>query len=158
RSYHPEHEPGALRADTYLALALADSLINHNGDLDAEDLRSRFESLLSSASFNQSGPESACLAALRRVVDGASPANDASAEAINDSSDERVYPVGCLPDRFDVVDLAVKQAKLSQGDSRVWAAAAVLAHSINRFIRGDRLETVDQVRGYVRREFEVAGR
>src|SRR5207248_8022609 len=65
---------------------------------------------------------------------------------------------GCLPDRFDIPDLAMKQARLTHGDSRVWAAAAVIADSVAGFVRGERLDEGDRVRGYVKKEYEVAAR
>jgi ADP-ribosylglycohydrolase len=90
------------------------------------------------------------------MADGGEPA-DSGPESTHDHGAARAYPLGCLPDRVDAVKISVEQAKLSQSDNRVWAAAAVIAHSVSRFVRGDRLDTADQVRGYVRREFEVAG-
>jgi ADP-ribosylglycohydrolase len=157
RSFLPDHQPGAVLADTFLALELAESLVANGGEFDAGDLRGRYKRLLECDRFLASGPGSSCLSALRRNVDGGSAVNDGSQEATHDHGAARAYPVGCLPDRVDPVQLATDQAKLFQGDSRVWAAAAVLAHSVSRLVRGDRLDTVDQVRGYVRREFEIAG-
>ncbi len=156
RSHLPDHEPGALLADTYLALELAESLIAHGGCFDADDLKARYKALLASDEFLQSAPGAPCLAALRRMVDGIEPVADGSAESIHDNGAARSYPAGCLPDRADPVEIAQSQAKLSQGDSRVWAAAAVCAHSVSRFIRGHTLADELSVRGYVRQEFEVA--
>lgn len=156
RSFLPEHVPGDFLADTYLALELAESLIASGGQLDADDLKSRYTGLLQSKDFLVSGPGAPCLASLRRLADGESPATEGP-EASHDNGAARAYPVGCLPDESPIVPIAIEQAKLSQSDSRVWAASAVIAHSISRFVRGDRLDTADQVRGYVRREFEIAG-
>jgi len=156
RSHLPDHRPGAILADTYLALELAESLIAAGGSLDADDLKSRYKALLNSDEFLQSAPGAPCLAALRRMADGIEPVADNSAESLHDNGAARAYPSGCLPDRADPVELAVAQARLSQGDSRVWASAAVLAHTVSRFIRGDKLPDELSVRGYVHQEFEVA--
>lgn len=157
RSFLPHHKPGALGADTFLAIGLAESLIARNGEFDADELRQRYKLLLEDDEFLHSGPSAPCLAALRRMCDGIEPADDGSPEATHDHGASRAYPIGCLPGDADIAGIAVRQAKLSQGDSRVWAAAAVLAHSISRFVSGEPLETANQVRGYVRREFEIAG-
>ncbi len=157
RSCLPDHQPGAILADTFLALELAESLMDNTGSLNAADLRLRYAGLLECNQFLASGPGAPCLAALRRMSNGEVAAEPDSVEAVHDHGAARAYPIGCLPETATVVDIAVQQAKLSQADSRVWAAAAVIAHSITRFIAGDRLDTADQVRGYVRREFEVAG-
>ncbi len=156
-SFIPNHQPGAVLADTLMALELAESLIAENGEFDAEDLKGRYKKLLECGEFLASGPGSPCLAALRRIADGGAPVNDGSPEATHDHGAARAYPAGCLPDRIDSVQVAVEQAKLWQGDSRVWAASAVIAHVVSRFVSGERLDSVDQVRGFVRREFEVAG-
>ena len=156
RSHLPDHQPGVLLADTYLALELAESLIAHGGSFDAEDLKSRYKALLDSDEFLRSAPGAPCLAALRRMADGIEPVADGSAESLHDNGAARAYPAGCLPDRADPVQIATAQAKLSQGDSRVWAAAAVVAHTVSRFIRGDKLPDESSVRNYVRQEFAVA--
>ena len=56
------------------------------------------------------------------------------------------------------MELAAKQALLTHGDPRAAASAAVIADSINYFIRGNRLDTEEEVRKYVAREIEIANR
>ena len=156
RSFLPDHRPGAILADTYLALDLAQSVIASDGSFNPEDLKRRYQELLANEDFLRSAPGAPCLSGLRRMADGLAPVDDGSLEATHDHGAARAYPLGCLPDRIDVVALAVKQAQLSQADSRVWAAAAVVAHSISRFVRGDRLDSELKVRSYVGNEFAIA--
>ncbi|MBX9770959.1 MAG: ADP-ribosylglycohydrolase family protein [Candidatus Obscuribacterales bacterium] len=156
RSHLPGHEPGTILADTYLALSIADSLIAHKGKFDAADLKGRLTGLLESESFLKGAPGAPCLAALRRLADGEEPINDGSLEALHDSAAVRAYVIGCLPDKSSVVDIAVEQAKLTHADSRVWAAAAVLAESVSGFIAGKRLDDEQGVRDYVKTEFATA--
>ncbi len=156
RSFLPDHQPGAYLADIYLALALADSLVANQGELKEGDLKGRLTALLECDRFLQGGPGAPCLASLRRMADGEAPVNDGSLESTHDHGAARAFPVGCLPDRCDLVDIATRQAKVTQADSRVWAAAAVLAHSVASFIRGERLESEEEVRRYVQAEFAVA--
>ncbi len=156
RSHLPGHEPGTILADTYLALSIADSLIAYKGKFDAADLKGRLTALLESESFLKGAPGAPCLAALRRMADGEEPANDGSLEALHDSAAVRAYVIGCLPDTSSVVDIAVEQAKLTHADSRVWAAAAVLAESVSGFIAGKRLDDEQGVRDYVKTEFATA--
>lgn len=156
RSHLPGHEPGTILADTYLALSVADSLIAHKGKLDADDLKGRLKALLESEGFLKGAPGAPNLAALRRAADGEEPVNDNSPEALHDSAAVRALPIGCLPDTASIVPIAVEQAKLTHADSRVWAAAAVLAESISGFISGKRLDNEQEVRDFVKTEFDTA--
>lgn len=156
RSHLPDHQPGALLADTFLALELAESLIENGGQFQPQDLKERYRRLLALDEFLTSAPGAPCLAALRRMVDGLEPVADGSPESIHDSGAARAYPAGCLPDPLASADSAVKQAKLSQGDSRVWAAAAVIADSVRSFIGGYAMPDDNSVRAYVKKEFAVA--
>jgi ADP-ribosylglycohydrolase len=156
RSYLPDHQPGALLADTFLALELAESIIDNAGQFSAQDLKERYKRLLETEEFLTSAPGAPCLAALRRMVDSGETVDDGSPEALHDNGAARAYPLGCLPDRLDAAALAVEQARLTTGDSRVWAAAAVIAHTVGSFVRDDAMPDELSVRAYVRREFEVA--
>lgn len=156
RSHLPGHEPGTILADTYLAMSVADSLIANKGKLERDDLKGRLTSLLESEPFLKGAPGAPCLAALRRMADGEEPVNDGSLEALHDSAAVRSYLIGCLPDTASIVDIAVEQAKLTHADSRVWAAAAVLAESVAGFIRGRRLDDEQGVRDFVKTEFATA--
>lgn len=158
RSFMPDHTPGAILADTFMAIELAESLIKNDCRLEAEDLKARLAALLENQEFLRGAPGSACLSGLRRMADGLEPLDDGSLESTHDSGAARAYPIGCLPKGANVVEIAVGQAKLTQGDSRVWSAAAVLADTISRFVRGDRLDNADRVRNYVHGEYEIAAR
>lgn len=156
KSFLPDHEPGAILADTYLALELAESIIELDGKFDVVNLKERYKSLLEKDMFLQSAPGAPCLSVLRRMADDLSPLSDGSAEVVHDNSAARAYPLGCLPDTIDFADIAVKQAQLTQADSRVWAAAIVLASSVKEFVQGQRINDEVSVRAYVRRQFELA--
>lgn len=158
RSFVPNHRPGALLADTFLALELAESIIEYQGQLDENDLESRLSKLLENDEFLLSAPGAPCLAAIRRRVDELPPVDGNTSEAVDDNAAVRAYPLGCLPDKFDRIDYAVRQAKLTHADTRVAAAAAVLTDSISFFIAGNRLNSEVEVRAYVRREFELASK
>ncbi len=158
RSSVPEHRAGELLADSLLGLALADSLIGTRGRLDEKDLKSRYGALLENDEFLRSSPGATCLAGLRKLVDGITPAEE-GIEALHANVAARVFAAGALPggSKSDqAVDVAVKQAKLSHGDGRAVAAAAVIADSIRYFIAGGKMETVDDVREYVRHQFAIA--
>lgn len=154
----PEHKAGELLADSLLGLALADSLIGTGGRLDETDLKRRFAALLESEAFLKSSPGAACLTGLRKMVDSAEPA-ETGAEALHPNVAARVFAAGALPggEKSDEpLDVAVKQARLSHGDLRSVASAAVIADSIRYFIAGGKLEDAEQVRAYVGHEFQVA--
>lgn len=154
----PEHKAGELLADSLLGLALADSLIGSRGRLDEADLKRRFAALLESEAFLKSSPGAACLTGLRKMVDSAEPAKT-GAEALHPNVAARVFAAGALPggEKSDEpLDVAVKQARLSHGDLRSVASAAVIADSIRYFIAGGKLEDAEQVRAYVGHEFQVA--
>ena len=160
RSHLPDHQPGQLLADAYLALALGESLVSHKGTLHPADLRKRFEELLTNEAFANASAGVNCIAGMRNLVDGVEPQADGPA-AIHISAASRVFPVGCLPGppaTGDLVELAAQQARLTHGDPRAAASAAVVADSINYFIRGGRLDTEEEVRAYVAREIEIANR
>ncbi len=158
RSYLPGHKPGSLLADSLLSLELAESIIESGGTLDRQDVKRRYAHLLEDGEFLGGSPGAACLAALRRFADGQAPLDCSSEEAVHDRGAARAYPLGCLPAGWDITALAVEQARFTQADSRVWAAAAVVANSVAAFVRGERLDGEEAVRAYVKREFEVAER
>jgi ADP-ribosylglycohydrolase len=158
RSFLPNHKPGEFLADTHLASVVAQSLIAKKGQFDEADLKQRFEHLLEDNDFLTSAPGAPCLAALRRMADGEAPADDGSPEALHDSGAVRAYIVGCLPNAKNIVDIAVKQAQLTHTDTRVQAAAAVLAHSVSSFVTGERLDSESEVRKYVSTELDIANK
>lgn len=158
RSLLPDHKDGEFLSDVYLALTLADSLIASNARFSAADMKERFSQLLSNEEFLQTKPGAHCLAVLRRMADGRKPSQEPT-EALHVSGASRVYPVGCVPGTSDqIVSIAVDQAKLTHDDGRVLAAAAVLADSVSYFVAGNRIESEQEVRAYVRREFDIATR
>jgi len=156
KSFLPDHQPGAVLADTYLALTLADSVTSADGKFVPDDLKARYTKLLADPAFLTSAPGAPCLAALRRMADGQPPLNDGSPEATHDHGAARAYPLGCLPDRSSYTNIAVEQAKLTQADTRVAAAAVVVAASVGGFVRGQRLNTADEVRTYVKEKYALA--
>lgn len=156
RSFLPDHVPGTILADTYLALTVAESLIANKGNLNQADLKSRFTHLLEEPGFLKSAPGALCLSAMRRMADNEAPLDDHSPEAVHDSAAVRALPIGCLPDKFNLKDIATGQAKLTHADGRVQAAAAVLANSVHGFINGKKLENENDVRNYVRENFQLA--
>lgn len=156
----PDHKAGELLADSLLGLALADSLISTRGRLDEADLKKRYGELLENEAFLKSSPGAACLTGLRKMVDGMPPA-ETGVEALHPNVAARVFAVGALPGggkTDEPVDIATKQAKLSHGDNRSVASAAVVADSIRYFVAGGKLETEEQVRAYVSHEFGIAER
>jgi len=158
RSYLPDHKPGSWLADTFLAVELGESLVADKGYLNLEDLKQRYTQLLENKQFLMSAPGAPCLAGLRRTADGLEPQADGSPESLEDSGAIRAFPLGLLPEKFAIGDQAIKQARLTQGDSRVWAAAAVLADSIFWLVQGNKLVTPTDVKTYITREFDIAGK
>ncbi len=160
RSLLPDHQAGDLLADAYLGLALGESLVGHGGRLDKGDLKQRFEKLLTDPDFLSAGPGVPCVSALRRMVDGEAPTRD-EPESTHGNAVSRVFPAGCLPGAGkteEPVNIAIQQARLTHGDERAAAAAAVIADSISYFIYGGLMDSVNDVRAYVRRELEIANR
>ena len=158
KSFLPDHKAGEFLADSYLALALGESLVASNGKFDPSDLKKRWEALLTDADFLKTSPGVPCIAALRHMADGAELAKD-GAEATHANCAARVFPAGCLPGQGksdEAVDVAVKQAKMTHADSRAASAAAVVADSVNYFIMGGRLDHPEDVRNYVKRELTIA--
>ncbi|HEY9677312.1 MAG TPA: ADP-ribosylglycohydrolase family protein [Drouetiella sp.] len=158
KSQVSEHKAGDLLADSLLGLALADSLISTKGRFDASDFQRRVGTLLEDDYFLKSSPGATCLTGLRKLVDGATPA-EFGAEALHANAAARVFALGALPGgaKSDAaLDVAAKQAKLSNGDERAIAAAAVVADSARYFVQGGKLENSDAVRDYVRHEFAIA--
>ncbi len=158
KSLIPDLVPGSLLSDTLLAQQLAQSLIVNKGSLDAEDLKERFARLLASEEFLKAAPGAHCLLPLRRLADGADDGEFAEADSTHVNAASRSYPAGCLPPTADIVNIATAQARLSHADSRVWAAAAVIAHSVSSFVGGARLDSGEEVRNYVMTAYEVAAR
>jgi ADP-ribosylglycohydrolase len=160
RSQLPDHLEGQFLADAYLGLAIGESLAACKGSLDENDLKARFESLLTDEKFNKSSAGVRCIAGMRNLVNNTKPEIDAPA-SLHANAVARVFAVGCLPGKPNSespVDLAAAQARLTHGDDRAAAASAVIADSINYFIRGGRLDSAEEVKEYVRREFAVAQR
>ncbi len=156
RSQLPDHKPGDIHADALLGLALAETLIASGGKLPSGDLKGRYTALLECENFLEGGPGPVCLAALRRMADG-SPLVDDEPESTHVSGAARAFPVGCLPiGEEDRKQIAMTQAGLSQNHQSVAAAAAVIADIIYHFITGQRLDTEEQVRTFVKKEFDLA--
>ncbi|MBA3859092.1 MAG: hypothetical protein C0507_19475 [Cyanobacteria bacterium PR.3.49] len=158
RSVLPDHKAGEWLPESYLAIELAESLAASGGKYNRADLKERYVSLLSNEPFLASGPGAQLLKGLRRMADGVAPP-DKSAGALHVSAASRAFPCACLPDTDEgtrVADTAVEQAALTHLDKRVYAAAAVLSDSVGFFVRGNKLDTEDQVREYVRREHALA--
>jgi ADP-ribosylglycohydrolase len=158
RSAQPHHLPGELLADALMGLCLAEALIESKGRLTDEALRQSYKVLLADESFLRTSPGATCLAGLRKLADGLNPAQD-GLEALHANVAARVFAAGCLPGApksDEAVDVAVRQAKLSHGDKRSQAAAAVVADSLRYFVGGGRLDTAVDVRNYVQREFAIA--
>jgi ADP-ribosylglycohydrolase len=156
KSLLPTYEPGDLLADTLLAVEIARSLIETKGSFDSGNMKQHLTQLLKSEQFLNAAPGAHCLLPLRRMADDIQPKEECEADSTHVSAAARAYAIGCLPSNADIVSIAVEQAKLSQADTRVWAAAAVLASSINSFIEGQRLDTEEEVREFVRKEYAIA--
>lgn len=158
KSLMPTYQPGSLLADTWMALQMAESAIANKGTLSTTDLKQRLTTLLGSAEFLDSAYGAHCLLPLRRIADN-SPAGETDGEdSLHVSAAVRAIVLGCLPDKNRIVEMAVEQAELSLADKRVCAAAAVLANSVGEFVRGERLDTEEQVRRYVGEQYDVANR
>lgn len=156
KSLLPTYEPGALLADSLLAGEIARSLIGTRGSFDSSDMKQRLSKLLLREDFLNSAPGAHCLLPLRRMADNLPAGEDVTADNTHVSSAARAYAIGCLPDNVDVVSVAVEQAKLSQADRCVWAGAAVLASSIHALVHGQRLDKEEDVREFVRKEYQIA--
>lgn len=158
RSARPDHKPGEVLADGHMAIVLGETLVKSKGKFSQEELQKSYKELLELDEFLRSGPGALCLAALRRMVDGLPPSSD-QLEALHPSGAVRAVLAGCLPGKpktDDPYHVAVEQAKLTHNDTRVAAAAAVLADSVHYFISGEKLDTAEAVRAYVKREFELS--
>lgn len=160
KSFLPDHQAGALLADTFMALALAESLVANAGKLNIDDLKKRYGALLADDVFVKAAPGVPCIAGLRRLADGETGYEEGP-EALHANCASRTLAAGCLPGGAksdEPVDVAVKQARLSHLDGRALAAAAVVADSIHFFIEGARLSSGEDVRNYVKREYELANK
>lgn len=158
KSLLPEHQAGQWLADAFLAVTVADSLLETNGKLDESNLRKHFGSLLTNEEFLRSKPGVPCLAGLRHMVDKAELAKEGP-EALHINAASRVFAIGCLPGSSksdEPSKIAAKQAAMTHGDSRASAAAAVVADSIHFFLQGNSLNSADEVRSYVQHELAVA--
>ncbi|HEY9756255.1 MAG TPA: ADP-ribosylglycohydrolase family protein [Oculatellaceae cyanobacterium] len=161
RSHLPNHQPGHLLADAYLGLVLGESIVQGGGKLDVDDLKSRFAELLNNETFANASAGVHCISSMRHLIDGVEPSEEDVQASLHVNAASRAFALGCLPGApitGDPVELAAKQASLTHGDKRAAASAAVIADSINYFVRGGRLDTADQVRDYVHREIETANR
>jgi ADP-ribosylglycohydrolase len=157
KSLLPTYEPGSLLADTLTAIEVAECAIENKGALQPEALKKRLVDLLLRKDFLEASPGAHCLLPLRRVADNLPPCDDNDPDSTHVSAAVRAAILGCLPPSTDITQMAISQTQVSQGDKRVWAAAAVLANSVAYFVRGGRLDTEDEVREYVRIQLEVAG-
>ena len=158
RSASPTHQPAELMADAFMGLCLAEALIESKGRLKEASLAKSFNVLLEDEEFLRTSPGATCLAGLRKLADGQKPSEEGM-EALHANVAARVFAAGCLPGApksDEAVDVAVRQAKLSHGDKRSQAAAAVVADSLRYFVGGGRLDTAEDVVAYVKREFAVA--
>jgi ADP-ribosylglycohydrolase len=160
KSLRPDHKPGEVLADAFLALSLADSLIAGGGKYNADDVKKRFSALLENDEFLKSSPGAVVLAELRRMADNLELL-EGDPEGLHANAAARAIPAGCLPGApksDEGSDVAAKQAALTHGDKRSMSASAVVADSIYFFINGNKLTNENEVRAYVKREFEVANR
>jgi ADP-ribosylglycohydrolase len=161
RSQRPEHKPGEILSDTYLALSIAESVITSAGQLNKDDVRQRFSNLLHNNQFLTSQASAITLALLRAEVDNiANVACDIGDMQIADvSAAARIVALGCLPGppkTRDIIDLAVSLCEPVHSDKQVMAAAAVITDSINYLVRGGPLKSEGNVRAYVQRELDLA--
>lgn len=160
KSSLPNHKPGAILADSMLAISLGNALLTNSGRLNVEGVKEAYSQLLETDEFLKAGPGAVCLAGIRRFVDGLAPLTD-TAEALHANAAARAFICGCLPGQpksEEAVEAAAHQAAFTHADKRSMSAAAVVADSVRFFIEGTRLEQEADVREYVRREFEVANR
>jgi ADP-ribosylglycohydrolase len=158
RSQLPEHKPGDILADSFLALTLAESLIRNGGHFDQDDLRKSFTELLESPEFLASGPGAVCLGTVRCVVDAKASGLECF-DLPDPSTAVRAFPCGCLPGSpttDSVQDLAIAQCSAAYSDKSVMAAAAVVADSINFLIGGGKIDSAAEVQVFVQRELAVA--
>ena len=155
RSLMPDYKPGMLMHDTLVALQLAQSLAAHQGAFDADDVKRRLALLLEDADFLKSAPGAHCLLPIRRLCDGL-PCNEGDTDTTHVSTAARAFPIGCLPPGHDAAAAAVAQSALSTPDTRVGAAAAVLATAVQSFVGGQRLDTEEEVRAFVKHHFDIA--
>src|ERR1700722_6308192 len=68
RSKLPEHKPGNILADSFLALNFAESLITNQGQFSEEDLKARLSRLLEDQEFLAANPRAISLAFMRKTV------------------------------------------------------------------------------------------
>lgn len=171
KSLMPQYKPGELMPDTLIALQLADSLAEMKGKFTPDDFKKRLATLLESEEFLESAPAAHCLLPLRKTCaetnghgnSGENPAPTAAEappefnyDAVHVGAAARAFPIGCLPEATNVIEIAVKQAELSHCDGRVGAAAAVLAHAVRRFVTGTKIDTEETVRTFVKEHFDIA--
>jgi ADP-ribosylglycohydrolase len=158
RSQMPGHKAGNLLADSFLALTLAESLIQGNGRLDSEALRKRFGELIEDPEFLASGPGAVCLGTIRCMID----ATASGLQCFNlpdPSTAVRAFPLGCLPGppkTDDLKTMAALQCAAAYSDKSVEAAAVVIADSINFLVQGGKIDTVAEVHSFVDRELQIA--
>lgn len=151
RSQYPEHRPGEVLSDFLLGKALAEILIENQGKIDKDSLKTKFSHLLEDKEFLRSGAGAHCLAALRRLVDELPPSED-SIEATHVSGAARAFTLGCMPQGSNGDSreaIAIMQAELTHNNRSVAAAAAVIAKTIARFVEGISLESEEEVKKYV---------
>lgn len=155
KSLLPTYQPGTMLSDSLLAVEIARSLIAAGGKLDKVEMKQRLSHLLECKDFLDSSPGAHCLLPLRRMADDV-PTEETDPDSTHVSAAVRSFFIGCLPEGADIVNIAVEQAKLSQADSRVWAASAVIASSIHDLVHGMRFDTEAEVREFVRKQYEIA--
>ncbi len=158
RSKLPEHQPGNILADSFLALNFAQSLIAGEGQILEDDLKLRLSKLLENREFLAANPRAVTLAFMRKTVDGLASIV-ADHEYTDVASAATSFPAGCLPGppkTGDAISLAVEQSAIAHLDKQVLAAAAVIADSVHYFVLGQNLASEEAVRIYVERELDVA--
>jgi ADP-ribosylglycohydrolase len=158
KSQYPEHVAGKIGAAAFQTLIFGNALADNNGKFNREDLKNKFRQMLEDEKFLNTLPRAGCLAGLRHMVDGLDPINP-DLQIADIGVVVRAGVAGCLPGPTKTEqpsEIAVEQCLPSHSDNRVLAAAAVLADSIHFFVAGNRLDTEDEVRAYVKRELDLA--
>ena len=125
-------EPGRPTDDTAMALSVAAALAS--GEPFTPELFARrfFEDLNRhhgrfGAMFWDGGPGGATTRALSRLKRGAEPATCGHPEDGGNGAAMRAHPVGFLPDRDVVLEVAATQARVTHGHPAAIAAAAAVA-------------------------------
>jgi ADP-ribosyl-[dinitrogen reductase] hydrolase len=86
--------------------------------------------------FWAGGPGGATTRALRRLHGGAPASANGHPDDGGNGAAMRVHPVGCLPDRDDVMRIAAMQARVTHGHPATVAAAQAIAVLVHEAIAG----------------------